>query len=362
MNRPKARRPRYAAQTQPGFEIIAAREIAGLDGAAVRETRQIGDKNGLVLFDFDGDPRALLELRTVEDVFVVVLERRDVPPTYGALRELRDEMQRVPLEAAVALARAVKPGRGGQGKLRFRVVARQLGMAHYRRADAQQYVEKGILARSDRRWRLADENALEFWLTIGHGEALVLLRLSDETLRHRARREHLPASLRPSAAAALVLLTRPRPTDVFLDPMCGAGTILIERGEAGRYRQLLGGDIRPEALATAQANIGPRYQPIALREWDARDLPLDDASVTACAVNLPFGQQLGSPEENRGLYPAVLRELGRVLAPRARLAALTGDTRAFERAAERTPAFAPLESFPVLILGRQARVYVLERR
>jgi tRNA G10 N-methylase Trm11 len=143
--------------------------------------------------------------------------------------------------------------------------------------------------------------------------------------------------------------------------MCGAGTILIERAHAGRYAQLLGGDIRAEALVVARANVGLRYKPIELSEWDARDLPLDAGSISAAAVNLPFGKQIGSAEENRSLYPTALRELERVLRPGARLVALSGDRRALDEALRRARGLARRQVYPVLVLGQAAGVYVIER-
>ncbi|MEN9936956.1 MAG: hypothetical protein RLZZ387_3535 [Chloroflexota bacterium] len=356
--------PIYIAHTQPGFEVVAADEIAAeLEGANVRATRTIGDKNGMVFFDYDGEPEDLMQLRTVEDVFVQVAASHEFAPTYGALRALREYLQKTQLEPAVALARQVKPGRGGQGKLRYRVVARQVGEAHFRRVDAQEAVEKGIAARTDRRWTLAEESALEFWLTLTPGEAFLALRLSDEKMRHREYKlDHMPASLRPTAAAAMVWLTRPAAHDVFLDPMCGAGTILIERAHAGRYKQLLGGDENPEAVATALTNIGARYKPIEVQEWDARRLPIDAGSVTAAAVNLPFGRQIGSLEENRELYPAVLRELERVLRPGAKLVLLSGDGRTLEDSLRRARGLAPQRNLRVIVLGAMARLVVAERR
>ena len=359
----KHARPTYLAQTQPGFEAIAAEEIAGrIAGAAIRGSRAVADKNGMVLFDYAGDVRDLFALRSIEDLFVVVATLADLPASREALRLLETAAARAPtIESALALARQARPGRGGRGKLRFRVVARQVGRAAYRRVDAQRAVERGVAARPDHQWRL-EEGALEFWLTLLPGEALLALRLSDERMRHRDYQiEHLPASLRPSAAAALVWLTRPAADDVFLDPMCGAGTILIERAHAGRYALLLGGDIRDEAVAVALGNIGPRYKPIELRRWDARSLPLDAASVSAAAVNLPFGKQVGTPEANRALYPAFLREAARVLRSGARLVALTGDTRAFAESLRRTSGLARQAAYPVQLLGQPAKVYVVER-
>jgi 23S rRNA G2445 N2-methylase RlmL len=360
---PKHKPPTYIAHAQPGFEAIAAEEIAEtLDGAVLRGTRAVADKNGMALFEYDGDPRDLLALRTVEDVFAVVATLPRLPPTAAGLRLLRDAAAAMPVEPALRIARQLKPGRGGHGRLRFRVVARQVGQAAYRRVDAQVAVERAIAARADHHWRLAEEGALEFWLTLLPDEALLALRLSDERMRHRDYKlEHLPASLRPSAAAALVWLTRPAPDDVFLDPMCGAGTILIERAHAGRYVLLLGGDVREQALDVARGNIGPRYKPIELRHWDARALPIDAESITAAAVNLPFGKQIGSAEENRALYPAVLHELARVLRPGARLAALSGDRRTFDEALRRARGLARRATYPVLVLGQPAGVYAIER-
>jgi 23S rRNA G2445 N2-methylase RlmL len=356
--------PAFLAHTQPGFEAIAAEEITRrLPGAAVRSTRVVSDKNGMVLFDYRGDVEDLLALRTVEDLFALVAVVPDLPATRSGLQLLTDTATRaLTFEDAQNLVRRLRAGRGRHGTLFFRVVARQVGRAAYRRVDAQRAVERGISARRDRQWRLGEEGALEFWLTLFPHEALLALRLTDERLRHRDYKiEHLPASLRPSAAAALVLLTEPRHDDVFVDPMCGAGTILIERALAGRYQMLLGGDAREEAVALARRNIGPRYQPIDVRRWDARALPLDAASVSAAAVNLPFGLQIGTPGENRQLYPAFLREMARVLRPGARLVALTGDSRTFREALGRAPAFVGRTGYAVLLLGRRANIFVLRR-
>jgi hypothetical protein len=79
----------YIAQTQPGFEAIAATEIAQrLDGAHILDVRSVSDKNGMLRFAYPGDPRDLLTLRTVEDIFVAAAETRDLAPGFAALRQL----------------------------------------------------------------------------------------------------------------------------------------------------------------------------------------------------------------------------------------------------------------------------------
>ncbi|HEX6289557.1 MAG TPA: hypothetical protein VFZ66_10220 [Herpetosiphonaceae bacterium] len=357
-------RPFYVVQTQPGFEAIAAQEIEQrLERVALRGTRRVGDKNGIVLFEYDGPPQKIFDLRTIEDLFVVVATIADLPRTFQGLQVLERAVSRAAtVEAALNLARQVKPGRKIGGKVRFRVITRQLEQAAYRRVDAQQAVERGFAARADYKWRLENEGAIEFWLTLFPGEALLALRLSDEQMRHRDYKlEHLPASLRPSAAAALVWLTQPVDDDVFLDPMCGAGTILIERATIARYQLLLGGDIRSDAVAVALRNIGPRYKPITVRQWDVRSLPIESESVSAAAVNLPFGKQIGTPGENRELYTAFLKEMVRVLRPAARLVALTSDQRAFMFALQRGKKLKIRDSYNVQLLGQFAKIYVMQR-
>ena len=51
-----------------------------------------------------------------------------------------------------------------------------------------------------------------------------------------------------------------------------------------------------QALAVARANVGPRYKPIELRRWDARDLPIDAGSVSAVALG---SQGSGRPPSER---------------------------------------------------------------
>src|SRR5207237_3746352 len=107
-------------------------------------------------------------------------------------------------------------------------------------------------------WKPAEENAaVEFWLTIDNATAVSGVRLSDRTMRHRTYKlEHRPASLRPTVAAAMVRLAEIKPRHVFLDPMCGAGTILAEYlAVMGRIRApvapALGGDLDRGALRAA---------------------------------------------------------------------------------------------------------------
>ncbi len=188
------------------------------------------------------------------------------------------------------------------------------------------------------------------------------MRLSDRTMRHRTyKEEHLPASLRPTMAAAMVRLAEVRPGHVVLDPMCGAGTILAEAVTFARMRhlervQVCGGDIERPALRAAGDNLRHLGE-FLLSRWNAGELPLPDASVDRIISNPPFGKQLGNPEEIGELYAAALIEYDRVLRPGGRAVLLVSDPTAMKAAAD-SVGWKSQRSVRVAILGQPATIGV----
>ncbi len=183
---------------------------------------------------------------------------------------------------------------------------------------------RGMAGKLPASWRPAEENAaVEVWLTIHGAMAVCGLRLSDRTMRHRLYKvEHLPASLRPTVAAAMVRLADLKPGQTVLDPMCGAGTLLAEAILYAKARRthdgepwtvhVLGGDIEAAHARAAAANLS-RFGDLRPLPWDARQLPVDDGAVDRILCNPPFGKQLASPEEIAPLYRQAIREMDRVL-------------------------------------------------
>jgi 23S rRNA G2445 N2-methylase RlmL len=353
----------YIAHTQPGFEAIAADEIATrISGAREITRRVVPDRAGMTIF-FAPTPDKLGVLRTAEDLFGLAGYRAGVGPENKELDKIRGASREAPLVEAALVARVkVTPGTRAGRRLKFRVIARMAGEHEFRRVDFQRAVERGILERSDHTWRLEEEGAdVELWATMIDSEFFLTVRLSDDAMRHREyKAAHRPASLRASSAAALAWLSEPRDDDVVLDPFCGAGTILIERAHLGRYAMLLGSDRDAAALAAARVNVGARYKPIQLENWDAGALPLGDASVNKIVTNLPWGLRYGSHGENRKLYPIWMREFARVLKPGGMMVMLTAEGRLM-RELERTRKFAPSKIIRVSVLGKSAAIYVCRK-
>ncbi|HYL60808.1 MAG TPA: methyltransferase domain-containing protein [Candidatus Acidoferrales bacterium] len=350
----------YIAHTQPGFEGIAAGEIAArIGGAREIARRTVPDRAGMTIF-FSPSAQKLTSLRTAEDLFGLAGYRAGLGPETATLDRVRAAAREAPLIEQMLQARVkVSPGARAGRRLRFRVIARMAGEHEFRRVDFQRSVERGILERADHTWRLEEGDAeVELWATMIDAEFFLTVRLSDDRMRHREyKTAHRPASLRPASAAALAWLSAPRDDDVVLDPFCGAGTILIERASLGRYAMLIGSDRDSAALAAAETNVGARYKPIRLENWDAASLPLEDSSVTSIVTNLPWGVRYGTHGENRKLYPVWLKEFGRVLKSGGAMVLLTAEWRLM-RDLERARKIAPAKIIRVSVLGTPASIYV----
>jgi 23S rRNA G2445 N2-methylase RlmL len=210
-----------------------------------------------------------------------------------------------------------------------------------------------------------DENAdVEFWCQLVGRNALVGLRLSDATLRHRTYKSvNLPGSLRPTIARASVLLTEVADGDVFLDPMCGAGTILIERALAGRHRLLLGGDIDATAVRATIANFGGRHKPWQIVLGNAGQLALDAGSVDKVACNLPWARRFATGAAGtKKLYRSVLREVFRVMKSGGRGVFLTKRADIFREALSGLGDMKiTQQTEPIAVLGQRARLIVVHK-
>jgi tRNA (guanine6-N2)-methyltransferase len=355
----------YYAHTMPGLEELAWIEVRDrLEGVSFEGTQALRDKNGFVFFRYAGQPDDLLELRTTEDVFFLVAR---IPKIAWGREGLTQIYQLVVqdrfLDAGLRLHGQVARRAGRRGGT-FRVISRMAGGRQpYRRIDFQRAVEGALKKRLGGRWRAVEEGEdVEIWANLIGLNFVCGLRLSDAHMRHRDYKQaHVAASLRPSVAAGMVWLTEPQPGDIFLDPLCGAGTLLVERGMIERHAWLLGGDIDADALQAAAQNIGPRHKPRQLLKWDAGRLPLVSGSVDKVATNLPFGKQVGSPQENRRLYRTVFREIDRLLRPHGRAVVLSSEAELIKDTLRQVKELQIVRGYSVTILGQRARIYIVEQ-
>jgi len=349
--------PLCYAMVFAGLESVTEDEISRTLGGEVKRSGQ-----GLVVFRAPELDAALIQLRTTEDVFLLAWGTDKLTYRAADLDRIRQWTARdADWEKLLRIHHAIRPK--PKGKTTWRLVTQMSGEHAYRRHDARKALAEGLAGKLPSSWRYVEENAsVEIWLTIHEATAVCGLRLSDRTMRHRTYKlEHLPASLRPTVAAAMIQLAQLKPQHVVLDPMCGAGTILAEVHEWARrfdirLGKVLGGDLEMAALRAAAHNLR-RLGHTVLARWDARALPLADGSVDRIVCNLPFGRQLLRPQEIGPLYVEVLRDCNRVLRPRGRAVLLVADSQALKQAATAVQ-WKPERQFRVRILGYLASMSV----
>lgn len=345
----------FYAMTMPGLETLAFSEIR----SHLADVEQVKFARGIVLFRTSAHPSEIRDLRTTEDIFFTLAHIKGLGHGNDALRVLHSATLHADLEAGLAMWRRMY---GGAFPKSWRVVSQKTGSHEFRRIDAGKAVQDALRATMPRKLRLVDDDAdLEIWLWLSGSEALIGVRLSDATMRHRQYKlEHLPASLRPTVAAAMGLVSQPTAEDVVLDPLCGAGTIVIERALMAPYLELSGGDIRKEAVAVARRNATAAGVDAQWRTWDARSLPIDTNSVTRIITNLPFGKQIGAGENLDKLYRAFAQEFGRVLVDDGVMVTLTSEDRLWEKVLHEHD-WRIMKKIVLVVLGLPASIFVAKR-
>lgn len=346
-----------------GIGILTGREIRrrlGIDRDAI-EVVTVRDYD-IIRFESDRDDE-WGRLRTTEDVFSNLGEV-DLTGHRADSERIEDLITAAPIEEAITCKRGLTP-KAKPGRPTFRVIvqAEDSDWRAYRRERLEEAAARAVSGRY-RKWRRVDDDShIEFWVHLIDRTALVGLRLTDRTMRHRDYKvANLTGSLRPTIAAAAVQLSKPTDTDVFLDPTCGVGTILIERAIEGPHQMLLGGDISDEAIAATRQNFANRHKPWDVRKWDATSLPLEDASVTRVVTNPPWGRQISTGQSVSGFYKASLKEIERVLAPWGRAVILTSEWKAIQGALKGTRALKIDEQIrKISVMGRKTDLFSLIR-
>ncbi len=104
--------------------------------------------------------------------------------------------------------------------------------------------------------------------------------------RPRKRPSFHPSTMVPKLARSMVNLSQPKPGDLFLDPFCGVGGILLEACLIGCKG--VGMDALPRMVRGTRRNLAHfGLTPLGLVKGDARKLPFRE--MGAIATDPPYG-------------------------------------------------------------------------
>lgn len=128
--------------------------------------------------------------------------------------------------------------------------------------------------------------------------------------RFSYRRSSLPASIAPANAASVMSFARDhlQKNATVLDMCCGSGTMLFERDKAAPCRKLIGVDISQKAIPSAKENAVAYGSDALFYNADLRKFTLRE-KVDEVISNLPFGNRVGTHEDNDQLYSDIIAKI-----------------------------------------------------
>lgn len=372
----------YFARVTAGLEQVAWREIAQLSGATLQ-----GYGHRRIDFSYTGSPERLLALRSVDDVYVLVGRLTGLDHTRASLATISTLIGRLDMGPAL---RSIAQVRELPRRPRYSVTSSHLGKRNYSRYDIEHAIEQGLREpwvfvpnRPSETAQIGQPaQDLDLRVLLEDDWALVGLRLGTTPLHRRPYKvASQPGSLKAPVAYCLALLADLQPDDIVLDPMCGAGTILIEARTWLRNGRLVGGDLQPSALAFAAENmraVGLAVQTVEesavaealhtapsssalLYQGDARGLRLPESSVQAVITNLPWDLQVAAGDNVAAFYQAALRSIALVLAPGGRAVLLSTQMEQMQAALARRPELRQNDSFTISLFGQHPAVVRLQR-
>lgn len=209
-------------------------------------------------------------------------------------------------EAASGFAPLLQSCHGGKPPFAYRIEVR--GEMIDRASIA-----KGVAAALDGETLHNSPSNYEAELRVEFGTKSVKLYAKLYTLpdtRFDYRKESLPASIHPATAAAVIRTAKAylKEDARVLDVCCGSGTMLFEREKYLPCATLTGIDIAHKAIDCARENAKAGQSRAKFIANDCirfkADRPFDEL-----ISNLPFGNRVGSHDENEMLYAYILDAL-----------------------------------------------------
>lgn len=345
---------KYYVSTALGLEDVTWSEI----NAKLKNVQLDEKKDRQLSFSYSGDHKNLLNIRTAENIYIHIGTITGLTRSRNSLGDIFRIVSSFNFDVPLLIHKDIHGGKGKK-RLTFRVFSTMVGRHNFRRVDAQNSVESALMKKYD--WKHDLETPiLEFMMELEEDTAYFGLRLTDERLnRWGYKTSHLPASLKPPIAHCLVQLSNPIPPDVFIDPMCGVGTIAIERAFAYPYQRIMAGDLDEDYVNSARDNARSSRKAIDLMLWNASMLPIKDQSIDKLVSNLPFGKQISSHDENQYLYATFFKEMKRIMKVNGKAVLLTTENDLMKDIISRYKNISINKQLWVEISGLKAVIYVL---
>lgn len=335
----------YEIEVTPGLEFVAADEVK-----EALQSARISPGRGFLRVQGDFHFSRMSSLRTVQSVYVVMpfaIPRPRALLGEQHFRRLKEQIEQITTQSENIFRTFHIDAAGSTTPVMQRLkqqIAAQTGLQH---DDEQGDLKlRIILARSGKGWE-------------------VLIRTTSRPLSTRGWRQHnFQGALNAAVASAMLRLSGARQDELVMNLACGSGTLAIERAllNPSAPTIALDNDEHKLKLTTAHRTaIGTAGTNVMILRADLRALPFANASVKRLVSDLPFGQSVGTHAQNRSLYPAILKEAGRISARGGMFVLITHEVRLMEDVLKAQDNWRCQRQIMITLRGLHPRIYVLER-
>ena len=274
-------------------------------------TRQLADE--LEGLGFTPEDTRHNSLRTTVSDYASLFEARCFYEALIPLGQASLEPSAIAKKASAQMEALMRETHSGEAPFRFRV---ELNASLKDGASERQSLVKSIALAVEAESKGTLDNApsdYEAELRVEGNERgarlfLKLCTFRDE--RFSYRKESIPASMNPCVAAAVLHFAQEHLSvnARVIDPCCGSGTFLIERGLLSPCASLTGVDIAHKAIDIARRNtalsgVNAKYTVNDILRFECHR-PYDEL-----ISNLPFGNRVGDHSSCERLYKGLLDKL-----------------------------------------------------
>jgi 23S rRNA G2445 N2-methylase RlmL len=337
---------RFFCRVTAGLEDLAAFDLQErLPDIAIQEVAWRS-----IHFSLEDPVRRVLDIPTVDDVYLFLDEMTEVGHTRDELARIREFTQGLPFDNAL---KAMALFRAPSTPNHLYVSVSRLGKHNYSTTEIQELFSQTLAEAYG--WQAAEsfpEANINLRVIIEHGSILVGLSLATEPLHRRGYKVcHIPGALKPPVAHLMARLLGLQPGMTVMDPMCGTGTLLIEAKMAQPDVSVYGTDSDPAAVGCARQNWQAAFGDgkAELIATDLRAILAAGPKIDRFITNPPWGRQVAAMPDF-AIYAELLDLMARRGKEDALLAVITDQTEELLAAVE---GHANLE----LLFGRQISLF-----
>jgi precorrin-6B methylase 2 len=202
----------------------------------------------------------------------------------------------------------------------------------------------------------------EFWfLYRREGFSVFMKRLT----RHASFEKQLhPGELTPQLAWLLCSLSGPRHTDTVVDPFCGCGSIPEQRMKHFPFKKVYALDIDKAPLEITKSKLrGKGKELCEIRQADIYSVFdfIPKGSADTVITDPPWGMYKETKVPLGKFYADIIAIFSGLLKTGGRAVVLTARREELSLAAEKAPEFSIRRIIPILVSGKKAAVFVMEK-